>query len=106
MATGPPPDTSTRFSRAEPGRFADRATEAVRDGDQPQDREGAWPDDPTVGVAAGRSGHQVIDRRAFLTAVGVAVAAVPFVSEAQQVRNRPVVGVLMGGSESGSQSRL
>jgi putative ABC transport system substrate-binding protein len=48
----------------------------------------------------------MIDRRVFLTAVGVAIAAVPFVSEGQQVRNRRVVGVLMGGSESGSQPRL
>ena len=44
---------------AKPGRSARRAAHQVRAGHQPQDREGARPDDPAVAAAAGGSGHPV-----------------------------------------------
>ena len=37
---------------AKPGRPARRAADQIRAGDQPQDREGARPDDPAVGAGA------------------------------------------------------
>ena len=42
-------------------RPAHRAAHEVRAGHQPQDRQGARPDDPTVAPAAGRSGDRVMD---------------------------------------------
>src|SRR4029450_6868951 len=43
-----------------------RAAYEVRALDQPEDREGAWPDDPAVVAAARGRGDPVMDRRACL----------------------------------------
>src|SRR5262249_9863075 len=40
-----------------------RATDEVRAGDQPQDRQGARAHHPAVAAAAGGSGHRLVDRR-------------------------------------------
>ena len=59
------------------------AAHQVRAGHQPQDRQGARPDDPAVAPAAGGSGDRVMDRRAFLGVAGGLLAA-PLAAEAQQ----------------------
>ena len=45
--------------RCKAWRPPDRATHEVRAGHQPQDGEGAWPDDPAVAAAAGGRDHAV-----------------------------------------------
>jgi hypothetical protein len=45
------------------GRPSRRAADEVRAGDQPQDREGAWADHPTVGAGAGGPGDRVSRER-------------------------------------------
>src|SRR5205085_8728082 len=45
------------------GRSAGPATDQVRAGDQPQNRQGAWPDGAAVAVAARRRGHRINTER-------------------------------------------
>jgi hypothetical protein len=50
-----------------PGRACRRATDGLRTGDQPQDREGARPHDPALGARAGGRGDRVTPRVVRLT---------------------------------------
>src|SRR5262249_28525333 len=77
-------------------RFTDRTTHEIRIGDQPQDRQGAWPHHPSGAAAAGGSGHRVMDRRAFF-AVGVGALAGSVVAESARADRIPRVGILGGG---------
>ena len=54
------------FKGAKPADSACRASQQVRAGHQPEDRQGPRPDDPAVAPAAGGSGDRVMDRRAFI----------------------------------------
>src|SRR5439155_8301585 len=60
-----------------------RAADEVRARHQPQDCEGSRPHDPAIADAARKSGYRVVNRRAFVTGLGAAVAA-PLGAEAQQ----------------------
>src|SRR5262245_2427228 len=75
-------------------RSARRATDEVRAGHQPQDRQGAGSDDPAVTAYPGRRDHPVMDRRAFVTIVGGSILAAPLAAEAQQATKTPRIGVL------------
>jgi ABC-type uncharacterized transport system substrate-binding protein len=46
---------------AQARRPARRAADEARPGDQPQDGQGPWPDDPSVGAGAGGPCHRVMD---------------------------------------------
>src|SRR5207244_1288686 len=66
----------------------------VRAGHQPQDREGARPDDPAVAAAAGGRGDPVVHRRAFLGGTSAVLLAAPLAAWAQQPPKVPKIGVL------------
>ena len=78
---------------AKPGEPSRRAADQVRAGDQPQDREGARPDDPAVAAGAGGSGDRVMERRAFLAGAAALLAA-PLAVEAQQPERVYRIGFL------------
>src|SRR4029077_6100766 len=59
------------------------ATDQVRVGHQPQDRQGPRPDDPAVAPAAGGSGDRVMERRTFLTLATGGLLAAPLAAGAQ-----------------------
>src|SRR4029453_4566435 len=61
--------------------------------DQPQDRQGARPDDPAVRAGAGGSGDRVMDRRTFLAGAAALLAA-PHVGEAQSSGKVPLIGLV------------
>src|SRR5262249_33630508 len=78
----------------QPGRPAGRAVDKVRAADQPQDREGARPDDP-ANAARGRRRDHRMRRRAFISLlVGASSSSFvswPLAARAQQPKV-PVVG--------------
>src|SRR5260370_19100705 len=80
-----------------------RTAHEVRARDQPQDRQGPWPDDPAVAPAAGGSGDRVIDRRAFITSMTGALLAAPPAAEAQHPANVPRIAVLSATAASARQ---
>ncbi len=63
-------------------------------GDQPEDGQGARPDDSAVAAAAGGRGHPVIDRRTFLAGTGTVPLVAPLAAEAQQAGNLRTIGFL------------
>src|SRR5262249_47184405 len=69
----------------ETSRPTHRTAHEVPAGDQPQDRQGARPHDPSVVVTSSGSNNRVMNRRAFVTGLGALLAA-PFGAEAQQAR--------------------
>src|SRR5262249_15643431 len=65
-------------------RSARRAAHEVRSGHQPQDRQGAWPDNPTVAPRTSGPGDRVVERRTFIGTLTGGLLAAPLASEAQQ----------------------
>src|SRR5262249_32184262 len=66
-----------------------------RAGYQPQDRQGARPDDPALSAGSGRRNYRVMDRRAFVAATAAYLVA-PVIVEAQPPRLYRVGVVLQG----------
>src|SRR5215831_7469676 len=83
-------DSSWRETRG-PAR---RAAHQVRAGDQPQDRQAAWPDHSAVAAGTGGSGDRIVQRRAFLCVVTGGLLAAPLAAEAQQPTRTARVGTL------------
>src|SRR5262249_36928250 len=73
------------------------AADQLRVRHQPQDRQGAWPDDPAVAPGTGGSGSRIVERRAFIGMVTGGLLAAPLVAEAQQTKVYRV-GFLFHGS--------
>src|SRR5206468_714834 len=88
------PDLQWGKARGSPG----PAERPLESGDQPQDCEGARPDDPAVGAGAGGPGHRVIDRRVFLCGMTLGTLAAPLAVEAQPAGNVYRIGYLSAGS--------
>src|SRR5262245_56835941 len=78
-------------------RSAGGAADQVRAGDQSQDCEGPWPDDPALSAPPRRPGNRVVNRRRFLHAVSVGLLASPLAAEAQQAGKIARVGFLWSG---------
>src|SRR6267142_6625822 len=76
------------------GGTPDRTAHEVRARDQPQDGQGAGPDDPANATAAGGPRDPVMDRRAFITMVAFGLVAAPVVGEAQQADKARRIGWL------------
>src|SRR5262249_39378891 len=75
-------------------RVAGRAAEQVRAGHQPQDRQGARPDDSALAACTGGSGDRVVQRRAFIGVLTSGLLAAPLAAEAQEPGKVPRIGVL------------
>src|SRR6185503_5563184 len=76
----------------------------VRAGHQPQDGQGARPDDPAVAPAEGGSGDRVIDRRAFLGSLAGLIAA-PLAAETQQSGKLYQIGILGQNAADSEETR-
>src|SRR5262249_53305451 len=76
------------------------AANKVRASDQPQDRAGPRPYDPTIGARPCRPSDRVIDRRAFIAFVGSSILVSSLAVEAQRRDQIPRVGYLSPGSPS------
>src|SRR5262249_6340964 len=85
-----------------------RTAHQVRAGHQSQDREGAWLDHPPIATPASRSSYSVsrymggMDRRTFLSTLGVGVLAAPLAAEAQPTSKTFKVGLLATLRPSGN----
>jgi putative ABC transport system substrate-binding protein len=80
------------------------AAHQVRAGDHPQDRQGAWADDPAVGARARRRDPPVISRRGFIASLATLMA--PLVAQAQQPKRVPRIGFLSAGFPAPMSARL
>src|SRR5713101_8110357 len=69
-------------------------------GDQPQDRQGPWSDDPAVGAGAGGPGDRVMERRAFIATLAGGLLAAPLAAGAQPGAKVPRIGFLAVVSRS------
>jgi ABC transporter substrate binding protein len=77
-------------ARREAGRSPGAVSGEIRDGRQPQDRQGAWTDGAAIDLAARRRGDRMIKRRQFIVGLG-GVVAWPVVERAQRTQ---VIGIL------------
>src|SRR5262249_37697085 len=80
--------------RGEARRPPRRTANEVRARHQPQDRQGAGLNDPSITACPSRRDHPVMDRRAFITMVGGSILAAPLAAEAQQIRSVPRLGMM------------
>src|SRR4029453_13356363 len=78
------PSTCTNPQGREAGRPSPGTTHQVRAGHQPQDREGARPDDPAVPPAASGPGDRVMDRRRLLLTSLAGAGFLPLAPVSQQ----------------------
>src|SRR5258705_5420200 len=93
--------THGRLRRPNPeGRQAggtpDRTAHEVRARDQPQDGQGAGPDDPANATAAGGPRDPVMDRRAFIIMVAGSTPSSPLGGGAQQGKRNVTVVLFWG----------
>src|SRR5262249_5204242 len=81
-------------------RSAGRAADEIRAGDQPQDRQGPRPHDPSLTAGPRRPNHRMIDRRRFLlTSLAGAIAA-PLAVEAQPPKSARIAILSTGNPRS------
>src|SRR5262249_20629575 len=87
-----------RPQRIKAGRDSDRAPDAIRTHHQPQDRQGARPDDPAVPAWTGGSGDRIVERRTFMGLLAGGLLAAPLAAEAQSAKKVYRIGFLGAGS--------
>src|SRR5262249_45179266 len=81
------------------GRSPGAVSGEVRDGREPQDRQGTRHHRAAVHSAARRRGDRMIRRREFIAGLG-SVVSLPVLARAQQGRRVGPIAVLMGTAES------